>query len=85
MPVMFCQFNMFDVESQVYCIEEGQESYSMFKGNFEEITDFLAAEYQQHEYEKIVLAGPYAEVVEQRVRTSAAKNFDCQDIKIEVI
>ena len=54
MPIMFCQYNMFDVESQVYVIEEGTESYSLFKGNFEEITDFIAAEYRSG-YSKVVL------------------------------
>ena len=33
---MFCQYNMFDAESQVYVLQEGQDSYSIFKGNFEE-------------------------------------------------
>ena len=84
MPIMFCQYNMFDVESQVYVIEEGTESYSLFKGNFEEITDFIAAEYRNG-YSKVVLAGPYAEVVEQRIRTSAAANYNYDNINIEVI
>jgi len=85
MPVMFCQYNMFDAESQVYVLQEGQESYSIFKGNFEELTNFMATEYQTHKYEKIVLAGPYAEVVEQRIRTFSKTNYNFDDINIEVI
>lgn len=82
---MFCQYNMFDAESQVYVLQEGQESYSIFKGNFEELTNFMATEYQTHKYEKIVLAGPYAEVVEQRIRTFSKTNYNFDDINIEVI
>ena len=85
MPVMFCQYNMFDAESQVYVLQEGQNSYSIFKGNFEELTNFMATEYQTHKYEKIVLAGPYAEVVEQRIRTFSKTNYNFDDINIEVI
>lgn len=83
--LMFCQYNMFDAESQVYVLQEGQDSYSIFKGNFEELTNFMAAEYQTHKYEKIVLAGPYAEVVEQRIRTFSKTNYNFDDINIEVI
>jgi len=76
---------MFDAESQVYVLQEGQDSYSIFKGNFEELTNFMATEYQTHKYEKIVLAGPYAEVVEQRIRTFSKTNYNFDDINIEVI
>ena len=83
--LMFCQYNMFDAESQVYVLQEGQDSYSIFKGNFEELTNFMATEYQTHKYEKIVLAGPYAQVVEQRIRTFSKTNYNFDDINIEVI
>ena len=76
---------MFDAESQVYVLQEGQDSYSIFKGNFEELTNFMATEYQTHKYEKIVLAGPYAQVVEQRIRTFSKTNYNFDDINIEVI
>lgn len=82
---MFCQYNMFDAESQVYVLQEGQDSYSIFKGNFEELTNFMATEYQTHKYDKIILAGPYAEVVEQRIRTFSKTNYNFDDINIEVI
>lgn len=83
--LMFCQYNMFDAESQVYVLQEGQDSYSIFKGNFEELTNFMATEYQTHKYDKIILAGPYAEVVEQRIRTFSKTNYNFDDINIEVI
>lgn len=85
MPIMFCQYNMFDAESQVYIFQEGTESYSIFKGNFEEISDFMCAEYQTGQYEKIVLAGPYAESIEQRIKTYSKSRYNKEDIKIEVI
>lgn len=82
---MFCQYNMFDAESQIYVLQDGQESFSLFKGNLDEISDFMTAEYQTGNYEKIVLAGPYAEAVEQKIRTQSKTNYNCENINIEVI
>ena len=82
---MFCQYSMFDAESQVYVLEEGHEGFSLFKGKFEELADFMSAEYQKGNYEKIILAGPYAEAVEQRIRNQSKLNYNRDDIKIEVI
>lgn len=45
----------------------------------------MTAEYQTGNYEKIVLAGPYAEAVEQKIRTQSKTNYNCENINIEVI
>lgn len=86
MRVMFCNFNMFDMNSQVLAVAEDAEPWPLFTGTFEDVCNFMAAEYRTNEYEKIVLAGPYAEVVEDRVRTYSKVNYgNTEDIKFEVI
>ena len=86
MPLIFCNFNMFDMTAQVLAVREGADSWPLFTGTFEEVCDFMAAEYQTGKYEKIVLAGPYAYVVEDRTRAYAMANYNNGiDIKIEVI
>lgn len=86
MPVMYCSFNMFDMNAQVLAVKEGADSWPLFTGTFEEICDFMATEYQTHGYEKIVLMGPYADVVEDRVRAYAMVNYNNGiDMNIEVI
>lgn len=76
---------MFDMNSQVIAVREGAESYPIFTGNFEEICDFMAAEYQTNQYEKIILSGPYASTVEDRVRAYSVTNYNNNDIVIEII
>ena len=84
--LMICNYNMFDIESQVYAIKDGEHTVSIFKGNFEELTDFMAEEYQRNDYEKIILTGPYAEVLEQRIRNYNQKYFsNGKQVKIEVV
>ena len=86
MPVMFCNFNLFDVESAVIAIEQdGSQATCLFKGNFEEVCNFMAAEYKNNQYEKILLSGPYATAVRERTLTFANTNYNYDDINIEVI
>ena len=88
MPVkyMYCNFNMFDINAQVVGVQEGAQTWPLFTGTFEDICDFMATEYQTGKYERIVLAGPYASVVEDRTRAYAMTNYNNGiDMKIEVI
>ena len=87
MPVryMYCNFNMFDINAQVVAIQEGAQTWPLFTGTFEDVCDFMATEYQTHQYNKIVLGGPYAEAVESRVRAYSRINYNFEDINIEVI
>jgi len=85
MPIMFCNFNMFDINSQVVAIKEGAETWPLFAGTFDEICDYMATEYQTHKYEKILLAGPYATAVENRVRAYSRTNYNFEDINIEIL
>ena len=86
MHVIYCDMNMFTLNSKVYDIDENEHGVSLFSGDFEQVCDFIAAEYQTRNYSKIVLAGPYAEAVEDRVRAYSALNYNNRDdIKIEVI
>lgn len=85
MPVMFCNFNMFDMNSQVLAVQEDKEMWPLFTGTFEDVCEFMAAEYQTHKYEKIVLAGPYAYTVRDRVKTYSRVNYNYDEIEIEVL
>jgi hypothetical protein len=58
---------------------------SLFAGTFEDVCEFMAGEYQANDYEKIVLAGPYADAVEDRVRAYSKVNYNFNNINIEVI
>ena len=75
MPVIYCNLNMFDMTSQVFAIKENAESWPLFAGTFEEICEFIATEYQTRKYDKIVLSGPYATAVEDRVRAYSLANY----------
>lgn len=85
MRVMFCNFNMFDMNSLVVAVPEDGESYPLFMGDFENICNYMAAEYQTKNYDKIMLSGPYAEAVADRVRTYSKTNYNLDDINIEVV
>ena len=85
LPIMFCRFNMFDINSQVIAIKEGEESFPVFSGNFEDICSFIAAEYSTNKYEKIVLSGPYADTLSVRIRAYSRANYNFEDLHIEVI
>ena len=86
MPIMYCHFNMFDMTSSVLATNENSENVTvLFTGTFEDLCEFMAAEYQTHKYEKIVLAGPYANAVEDRVRTYSKTNYNFDNINIEVM
>ena len=86
MPLMYCNFNMFDMTAQVIAVKEGSDNWPLFTGTFEDVCNFMATEYQTGKYERIVLAGPYADVVEDRTRAYAMTNYNNGiDMKIEVI
>ena len=82
---MYCNFNMFDMNSMVLNIEEGKETQPLFMGSFDDISNYMAAEYQTKQYDKIVLAGPYAEAVQDRILTYSKKNYNYDNINIEVV
>ena len=85
MPVMFCNFNMFDMNAQVLAVQDDTEMWPLFTGTFEDVCSYMAEAYQTHKYKKIVLAGPYAEADQDRVRTYSRVNYNLEDIEIEVI
>ena len=85
MCIMYCNFNMFDLNAQVVSVNENNTNAALFYGNFEEVSEFMAAEYQTHNYEKIVLGGAYARTLEDRIRAYSKVNYNFDDINIEVI
>lgn len=85
MRIMYCHFNMFDMYSQVLAIEDDKEPWPLFTGTFDDVCSYMATEYQTHNYEKILLAGPYAEAVQDRVITYSKSKYNYEDINIEVL
>ena len=85
MRIMFCNFNMFDINAQVVCAQEDGNNYTLFTGTFEDVCDFMATEYQTHKYNKIVLSGQYGTALADRIRAYSIANYNFEDIKIEVI
>ena len=77
---MFCNFNLFDVNAQVIAVQENGSTKPLFSGNFEDVCEFMAGEYQNNNYDKIVLAGPYATAVESRVRAYSIANYNFKEI-----
>lgn len=82
---MYCNFNMFDLNSQVYEIDNGAPSRELFSGTFDEVCAFMANTYQTNKYDKIVLDGPYAMKVEDEIRTYSKINYNFDNINIEVL
>lgn len=85
MRVMFCNFNMFDINAQVVCAQENGDNYTLFTGTFEDVCEFMAGEYQNNLYDKIVLAGQYGPVLADRIRAYSIANYNFKNINIEVI
>ena len=85
MHVIFCDVSMFMLNSKVYDINEDEQGTFLFSGDFEQISDFIAAEYQTGKYGKVVLTGPQSEVVEQRIREYSIANYNFKDINIEIM
>ena len=85
MPVIFCNFDMFNMNAQVLVVKEGAQTQPLFTGDFESVCNYMAAEYSTNNYAKIILAGPYAKVLEDRVRTYSMMNYNNNEINIEII
>ena len=87
MPVMFCNFDMFNMNAQVFSVDENDPSKStlLYSGNFEDICNFIATEYQSNKYNRVVLSGPYAEAVKDKVLTYSKSNYNFNEMSIEVL
>ena len=85
MSIIYCNFNMFDMNSQVIAIGPEGDNKNLFMGSFEDVCNYIAAEYQTRNYEKVVLAGPYGTALEDRIRTYSKMNYNYNDINIEVV
>ncbi len=81
---MYCKFNMFTMQSPVVIIDADKQ-HDGFIGGLDDVCNYMAAEYQTHNYEKIVLAGPYANAVAERIKTYSKINYNFDEINIEVI
>lgn len=85
MRIMYCKFNMFDMNSMVLSVDDAKGTQPLFMGSFDDVSNYMAAEYQTERYDKIVLAGPYAEAVQDRILTYSKTNYNYDNINIEVV
>ena len=84
MSLMFNSFNPFVINSTVCGVTENTAT-DLFTGNFEEVCEFMAKEYQTGKYNNITLAGPYADIVRDRVTTYSFMNYHNNNINFEVM
>ena len=86
MPIIFCNVDPFTVYQ--YVLEVGPNfNKEMYKGNLEQVADFMANAYSTSQYEKIVLKGTvYAEFLAEKIKGYGKNLYGLNDdIKIEVI
>lgn len=76
---------MFDMVSPVFSLSTNGDSELIFRGTFEDVCAFMAQTYATKEFEKVILAGPYAESVGDRVRSYYRTNYNLDDINIEIM
>ena len=86
MPIIFCNVDPFIVYQ--YVLEVGPNfNKEMYKGNLEQVADFMANAYSTNQYEKIVLKGTvYADFLAEKIKGYGKNLYGLNDdIKIEVI
>ena len=85
MPVIFCNVDPFTVYQYVLEVSPSSNR-EIYKGNFEQVADFMANAYSTGQYEKIILKGNiYASFLEEKIRKYGKTTYELDDVKIEVI
>lgn len=84
MPIMFCLWDPFTFGTTVFC-QDGDKKSSLFSGNFEEVCEYIAQEWQHGKYSKVILGGIGADGMKERIRTYAITNYNNFNIEIEVL
>ena len=84
MPVMFCYIDPFTMEQAVTKLTPG-DAENIFHGSIDEVTTFMAEEYNHEKYDRIVLNGPLAETIADQIRTYSLTKYNNREIEIEVL
>ena len=84
MPIMFCYIDPFVINQQVVKLTPG-DTEVIFRGSLREISDFMATEYNNGNYDRITLKGNIADSVAEQIRNFAKLTYGLKEIKIEVL
>lgn len=84
MPIMYCLWDPFVFGTTVYK-KDDNTTQAIFTGNFEEVCEFMANEWDNKGYSAIILTGIGAEGMKERIYTYYMTNYNKFNIKIEVI
>lgn len=84
MPVMYCYIDPFVMDQQVMRVLPGRTDV-IFSGRIEDISDFMAVEYMNNNYEKITLEGALAESIAEKIEEVGLHLYGLNNMNIEVI
>ena len=84
MPVMFCYIDPFIMQQQVIKLTPGNAE-AIFSGELYDICKFIATEYNNGGYDRVVLKGTLAESVADQIRENSKTLYGLKEIEIEVL
>lgn len=84
MPVMFCYIDPFVMNQSVVELTP-EDQKVLYSGQLDEVCNYIAQEYMNNKYDKVVLKGTLAESVADQIRAYSIMSYGYNDIEIEVI
>ena len=81
---MFCYIDPFDMNQQIVKLTPNS-SEAIFNGTLSEASAFMATEYNNGGYERIVLKGTLADNLADEIRSYSKTKYGFNNIEIEVI
>ena len=81
---MFCYIDSFSIAQQVVELTPGNAE-AIFSGDIDSVCQFMAHQYNQKLYDRIVLKGALADSIADQVRNYAMVNYSNNNIEIEVL
>ena len=84
MPIMFCYVDPFVMDQQVVKLTPG-ETEMIYHGSLDSISTFMATEYNNGGYDRIVLKGTLADTVADQIRENSKTRYGLGEINIEVL
>ena len=84
MPIMFCYIDPFIMQQQVIKLTPGNAE-TIFSGELYDTCRFIAAEYNNGGYDRVVLKGTLAESVADQIRDNSKTLYGLKEIEIEVL
>lgn len=88
MRIMYCYIEPWVVQQNVYLMDDGLKPVQLNKIDLENVANYLATSYNNHECNKIILHGSMPALTQQfadDIIQYGLTNFGLNDINIEVI